>query len=333
MTYSPDINPGNAFYSRPPELSEPLGTGTLDGASFAAKDLGLDNAFGVQMSFGGNSAVEELTAELVRGGAMPVGMLTTALSVEGAVYVGTTRSSNGGTLADTASVLNVVSRGRSPGGSSGGAASAIASGQTDIALGSDAGGSIRIPAAVHGLIGLKPTRGLIPTELETWDGLSHNGLLANTPELLIRGLRALRKHGLTLPVDTVAVDRTRESSAALNDSDPEKRYRIVALAGSSDRNGTYLAMMQKPSHSANMAALDSTVSAMIQAGHEVHLGGEYNRATNYGFGSGPLEARGGELRRQMALVLAANAYNQSKMLARITTCSASWANLFLVIPD
>ena len=53
---------------------------------------------------------------------------------------------------------------RTPGGSSGGAAAALAAGAGPLALGGDGGGSIRIPAAFCGLVGFKPTFGLVPRE-------------------------------------------------------------------------------------------------------------------------------------------------------------------------
>src|SRR3954468_10188684 len=66
---------------------------------------------------------------------------------------------------------------RTAGGSSGGSGSAVAAGLVGAAYASDGGGSIRIPAAVHGLFGLKPQRGrvsLMP-DAQHWHGLSQSG--------------------------------------------------------------------------------------------------------------------------------------------------------------
>jgi aspartyl-tRNA(Asn)/glutamyl-tRNA(Gln) amidotransferase subunit A len=61
-------------------------------------------------------------------------------------------------------VVNPIARDRVPGGSSGGSAAALAAGLCDAALGTDSAGSIRIPAACCGIVGFKPTHGLVPME-------------------------------------------------------------------------------------------------------------------------------------------------------------------------
>ena len=61
-------------------------------------------------------------------------------------------------------VPNPIAPDRVPGGSSGGNAAALVLGQVDAALGTDSGGSVRIPAACCGVVGFKPTHGLVPIE-------------------------------------------------------------------------------------------------------------------------------------------------------------------------
>jgi amidase len=70
--------------------------------------------------------------------------------------------SGGSHTAATGPVLNPWNRNRSAGGSSSGSAALVAAGHADLALGGDQGGSIRIPASFCGVVGHKPTHGLVP---------------------------------------------------------------------------------------------------------------------------------------------------------------------------
>jgi amidase len=105
----------------------------------------------------------------------------------GFVILGKTNTPEFGTIAQTESELNGAclnpwDPSRTPGGSSGGAAAAIAGGLLPIAHGSDGGGSIRIPASCCGLVGIKPSRGRVsPAPYVSGSlGLGTSGPLART---------------------------------------------------------------------------------------------------------------------------------------------------------
>ncbi len=105
----------------------------------------------------------------------------------GATIVGTTRMPELAAWGFTHSALgttrNPLDPSRDPGGSSGGSAAAVAAGMAALALGTDGGGSVRVPAAYCGLVGLKPGTGEVPLPggaAEHWCGLSAVGPLART---------------------------------------------------------------------------------------------------------------------------------------------------------
>ena len=106
----------------------------------------------------------------------------------GFVIVGKTNTPEFGTTAFTESELNGATRNPwsldlTPGGSSGGAAAALAAGLTPVAHGSDGGGSIRIPASCCGVFGLKPSRGRVSSApFPSLEGLSTAGPLTRTVE-------------------------------------------------------------------------------------------------------------------------------------------------------
>ncbi len=109
------------------------------------------------------------------------------LTAAGAIIVGKTTTPEFAFASFTQSPLWGVTRNpwdptRSPGGSSGGSGAAVASGCVPFAEGSDMGGSVRIPAALCGVVGLKPSFGRIPFEIlpSQLDTLNHFGPLARS---------------------------------------------------------------------------------------------------------------------------------------------------------
>lgn len=110
-----------------------------------------------------------------------------ALRRAGAIVIGKTATPEFAYSSFTQSPLFGVTRNpwnpsRTPGGSSGGSAAAVAAGAVPLAEGTDMGGSVRIPAAACGIVGLKPSLGRIPLDIlpSTFDNISHFGPLARS---------------------------------------------------------------------------------------------------------------------------------------------------------
>ena len=149
-------------------------TGRLRGVPFLLKDLWADEAD--RPISNGNRALRA-----ARYRAPSDTTLVARYRAAGLVTLGRTNSPELGALPTTEPVAwgpthNPWDRTRTPGGSSGGAAAAVAAGMVPVAHASDGGGSIRIPAACCGLVGLKPSQGRItlgPLRDESGLGVEH----------------------------------------------------------------------------------------------------------------------------------------------------------------
>ncbi|WP_369370634.1 amidase [Promicromonospora sp. Populi] len=161
-----------------PHRSGPPPSGSLWGLPTGDKDLwnraGVPTGFGSR-AFAGLPPAQE-SDEMVK-----------VLDAAGVVSLGKTAAPELGFPAYTEPVGLPPARTpwdltRGAGGSSGGAAAAVAAGLLPFAPGSDGGGSIRIPAAACGVVGLKPTRGLLPagSGVDSLGGLVVNGPIART---------------------------------------------------------------------------------------------------------------------------------------------------------
>ncbi|THD44716.1 MAG: amidase [Bradyrhizobium sp.] len=139
----------------------PTGRGRLDGFRFAVKDL-IDLAG--RRTGGGNP--DWLAAEAPAPRHAPV---VTALLAAGATCVGKTITdelafSLEGANSHYGTPPNPLGRDWLPGGSSSGSAVAVASGAVEFALGTDTGGSVRVPAALCGIFGFRPSHGAVSAE-------------------------------------------------------------------------------------------------------------------------------------------------------------------------
>ena len=152
---------------------------SLDGAVVTAKDSASLPVAGWSTSYGSRlwpHKIDQADAPVVA-----------SLRKAGCVIVGRTTMPEFGWKATTSSLRFGVTRSaidltRTSGGSSGGAASTVAAGMADLAVGTDAGGSVRIPAAMQGLVGFKPSKGLFDSPHSS--ELSGPGLIARTVELI-----------------------------------------------------------------------------------------------------------------------------------------------------
>jgi amidase len=157
-------------------LSRGESLGALHGLPMAHKDL--EDTAGVRTTYGSLLFADHIPTQ----DSMLIGRLRRA----GAICVGKTNTPEFGTGSHTYNRVFGVTRNpydpaRSAGGSSGGAAAALAARLVPLADGSDMGGSLRNPASFCNVVGLRPSAGRVPSG-DTWSTLSVSGPMARTVE-------------------------------------------------------------------------------------------------------------------------------------------------------
>ncbi|WP_227268192.1 amidase [Roseobacter weihaiensis] len=152
---NPEDNPFNAWVVKTEIKGAP--TGKLSGKTVAIKDN--VNVAGVTMENGANilqGYVPETDATIVTR------LLEAGADIHGKAVCEYYCASGGSHTSASGPVENPVVPGHNAGGSSSGSAVLVAAGIVDMATGGDQGGSIRIPASFCGVVGMKPTHGLVP---------------------------------------------------------------------------------------------------------------------------------------------------------------------------
>ncbi len=216
-------------------LDDMSGVGVpFDGVPMAIKDLGCEQA-GEFHHAGAHFLVElgwrgSLDSHLYR-----------LLSGAGLISVGRTNTPEFGTTITTepdayGPTANPWSLDRSPGGSSGGSAAAVAAGIVPVAHGNDGGGSIRVPAAACGLVGLKPTRGRVSTAPRLGEhrgGFAVDGMLTRTVRDAARCLDIISRPA---PGDPYIAPPPRPGTSFVDAlAVPPTRLRIAVSSGAPGR--------------------------------------------------------------------------------------------------
>ena len=198
-----------AFMIGPDLMATGEPAGALSGTRFAVKDL-FDVA-GTRTGAGSPDWLAE--ASPARSNAPAVAALLAAgADLWGKTVTDELAFSLSGTNVHYGTPDNPAAAGRIPGGSSSGSASAVAGGVVDLALGTDTGGSIRVPASYCGIFGLRPTHSRIDTTgiVPLATSFDTVGLLAADGNRLAAGWRAL-----SAGAESIRPDRASRSLARL----------------------------------------------------------------------------------------------------------------------
>ena len=183
--------------------------------------------------------------------------------------------------------INPAAPGRIPGGSSAGSASAVAGGLCDVALGSDTGGSVRLPASYCGIWGLRPTHGRIDIAgaVALAPSFDTVGWFARTPDLLAKvGSVLLGEGGVGAAPQRImlAKDMLERSDAGLQEALLEKATTIA------NRLGLSLEITTLAPAQGNLGGLDDwrQVFRVCQSAEVWQVHGEWVEADKPAFGPG-----------------------------------------------
>jgi amidase len=183
-------NPHNAFVQKCviPDTPDAAQNGRLSGVDVGIKDnIALA---GVPMQAG-----SEVLADYVpeRDATVVTRLLDAGATIRGKLTMDALAVAGSGELATEGLVSNPRNPDFLAGGSSSGAAAAVVSGAIDVAIGTDQGGSGRIPASWSGCVGLKPTYGLVPFTgaLSLGHSLDHIAIITDTVERCVRTLETI----------------------------------------------------------------------------------------------------------------------------------------------
>jgi amidase len=320
-----DDDPLNAVL-RWTDIAAPGATGLLEGLRLAVKDS--VSMAGVPMTLG-SAAVQDYRPSVDS-------VVTTRLLQAGGRIVAVTNMddfafSGGGETSAFGAVRNPHDRTRSAGGSSGGSAAALSyTDRVDAAIGTDQGGSIRVPAAWCGVLGLKPTHGLVPyTDIVGIDAtFDHVGPMARSVDVLGRLLLAIagpdpsdprqvgtsfEPHAVEAALTSTDTDFTGVRVGVLtegfSDADPDRAAtsrEVRTVADKLSAAGAVVESVSIPEHllggGVAFAGFVEGMSALaLGGGNGFHWAGRYNpelaRALNAAF-----HGRGQHLSPQIKLV-------------------------------
>ncbi|MBD2868221.1 amidase [Paenibacillus arenilitoris] len=201
-------------YAKKELTAEPTGSGMLNGRTFAVKDV---FAVAGHASGAGNPDWLRTHKPAERNAAVIDRLLHSGARLRGATMTDELMYSLNGENAHYGTPVNPKAPGRIPGGSSSGSAVAAAAGLADFAIGTDTGGSIRVPSAYCGVYGIRPTHGAVDAA----------GLIPLAPSFDTVGWMAGDARTL-LEVGRVLLDGRREGQREGADDGPFTRIAVAS---------------------------------------------------------------------------------------------------------